>query len=206
MKLILLGAPGSGKGTQAAYILGKYDLPHISTGDLFRTNIERKTPLGIKVKDIMDTGNLCPDSLTVEMVVDRIKEQDCKNGYMLDGFPRNIFQAEALDQIDPPDIVLNIDVDLGVIEHRITGRRSCSNCHNSFHTDIIGNIQNCPICNEKLVTRKDDSPETVKKRLSVYKEQTEPLIEYYQKQGKLRSVDGNKPVREVFEEILKVLK
>lgn len=206
MKLILLGAPGSGKGTQAAYISGKYDLPHISTGDLFRTNIERKTPLGIKVKDIMDTGNLCPDSLTVEMVADRIKEQDCANGYMLDGFPRNVYQAEALDQIDSPDIVINIDVNFGVIEHRITGRRSCPSCHNSFHTDVIGETVRCPICNDKLITRKDDVPETVKKRLDVYREQTEPLIEYYQKQGKIRHVDGNKPVREVFEEILKVLK
>lgn len=206
MKLILLGAPGSGKGTQAAYISGKYDLPHISTGDLFRTNIERKTPLGIKVKDIMDTGNLCPDSLTVEMVEDRIKEQDCANGYLLDGFPRNLYQAQALDEIDAPDVVINIDVDLGVIEHRITGRRSCANCHNSFHTDVIGQTERCPICNGTLIVRKDDNLETVKSRLKVYKEQTEPLIEYYQKQGKLRQIDGNTPVREVFEQILKVLK
>ncbi len=205
MKLILLGAPGSGKGTQAVYISDKYDLPHISTGELFRTNIENKTPLGIKVKDIMDTGELCPDSLTLEMVKDRIKEQDCENGYMLDGFPRNINQAQALDQIDAPDIVLNIDVDLGAIEHRITGRRGCSSCHSSFHTDTIGKTEICPVCGGKLVTRKDDNPETVKSRLSVYLEQTKPLIEYYQKQGKLRTVDGNKPVDEVFEEILKVL-
>ena len=206
MKLILLGAPGSGKGTQAAFISGKFGFPHISTGDLFRNNIERKTPLGIRVKDIMDTGNLCPDSLTVEMVEDRIKEQDCENGYMLDGFPRNIYQAQALDKIDSPDIVINIEVDLGIIEHRIIGRRSCMNCHNSFHTDIIGDIKNCPVCNGELFTRKDDNPDTVKSRLKVYKEQTEPLIEYYQRQGKLRSIDGNKPVKEVFEEILKVLK
>lgn len=205
MKVILLGAPGSGKGTQAAYISDKYDLPHISTGDLFRDNIKNQTPLGLKVKEIMDTGNLCPDDLTVELVKDRLKEKDCENGYLLDGFPRNLFQAQALDKISAPDKVVNLDVDLNKIEHRITGRRSCSKCKNSFHVDFIGETEKCPDCGGKLVIRKDDNKETVKERLTVYANQTAPLVEYYSKQGKLFNVDGDKSIDGVFAEIVKVL-
>ena len=205
MKLILLGAPGSGKGTQAAYITEKYDLPHISTGDLFRENIKNKTDLGLKVKAVMDTGELCPDNLTVEMVKQRLSQGDCDKGYMLDGFPRNVYQAEALDAICAPNVVINISVDLSRIEHRITGRRSCEKCKNSFHVDFIGNTEACPDCGGKLIVRKDDNPETVKERLSVYKTQTAPLIDYYSKQGKLVNVDGNRPIDQVFEEIVKVL-
>lgn len=205
MKLILLGAPGSGKGTQAAYISAKYDLPHISTGDLFRENIKNSTPLGLKVKAIMDTGELCPDDLTVEMVKERLTESDCKRGYLLDGFPRNVEQAKALEKICAPDKVINIDVDLSKIEHRITGRRSCEKCKSSFHVDFIGNVSVCPECGGKLIIRKDDNAETVKERLSVYAEQTAPLAEYYSKQGKLINVNGNLPIDAVFEEIVKVL-
>lgn len=205
MKVILLGAPGSGKGTQAAYISDKYDLPHISTGDLFRDNIKNQTPLGLKVKEVMDTGNLCPDDLTVELVKDRLKEKDCENGYLLDGFPRNLFQAQALDKISAPDKVVNLDVDLNKIEHRITGRRSCSKCKNSFHVDFIGETEKCPDCGGELVIRKDDNKETVKERLTVYANQTAPLIEYYSKQGKLFNVDGDKSIDGVFAEIVKVL-
>ena len=205
MKVILLGAPGSGKGTQAAYITDKYDLPHISTGDLFRDNIKNQTPLGQKVKAIMDTGNLCPDDLTVAMVKERLKEKDCENGYLLDGFPRNLFQAGELDKIDAPDVVINIEVDLEKIEHRITGRRSCANCKNSFHVDFIGDRETCPDCGGKLVIRKDDNAQTVRERLAVYQAQTLPLEEYYSKQGKLVSVDGDKSIEEVFAQIVKVL-
>ncbi len=205
MKVILLGAPGSGKGTQAAYISHKYDLPHISTGDLFRENIENQTALGLKVKAVMDTGNLCPDDLTVELVKDRLSNKDCENGYLLDGFPRNTLQAEALDKISAPDVVINLHVDLDKIEHRITGRRSCSKCKNSFHIDFIGQVDKCPDCGGKLVIRKDDNKETVKERLTVYSRQTEPLVEYYSKQGKLVTLDGDKSIDEVFSEIVKVL-
>lgn len=205
MKLILLGAPGSGKGTQAAYITEKYDLPHISTGDLFRKNIKNQTPLGIKVKEIMDSGNLCPDDLTIEMVKDRLSQPDCKNGYLLDGFPRNIYQAQKLDEICAPDVVINIDVDLKKIEHRIVGRRSCSACGNSFHVHFIGDAKLCPNCGGVLITRKDDNAETVRERLDVYQKQTTPLIDYYRKQNKLVSVDGDKEIIEVFEQIVKVL-
>ncbi len=205
MKLILLGAPGCGKGTQAGNISDKYDLPHISTGDIFRENISNKTPIGIKVKEIMDAGNLCPDELTIELVKDRLSKPDCKNGYLLDGFPRNLLQAKALDEFSAPDKVVNIDVDLKKIERRITGRRSCPKCKGSFHIDFIGDTDICPDCGEKLTIRKDDNPETVKSRLAVYREQTEPLEEYYSKQGKLVNVDGNKDIDQVFAEIVKVL-
>ena len=188
MKLILLGAPGCGKGTQAAYITDKYDLPHISTGDIFRENIKKQTPIGVKIKKVMDSGNLCPNDLTVELVKDRLSQPDCANGYLLDGFPRNIEQAEALDSFDSPDVVINIDVNLEKIEHRIVGRRNCPKCNGSFHIDFIGNRETCPDCGEKLVIRKDDNPETVKERLAVYAKQTAPLIEYYTKQGKLKAL------------------
>jgi adenylate kinase len=205
MKLILLGAPGSGKGTQAAYITEKYDLPHISTGDIFRENMKNLTPIGIRIKEVMDKGNLCPDELTIELVKDRVQQPDCKKGYLLDGFPRNVAQAEALDKFDAPDVVIDIDVDLEKIEKRVVGRRSCSKCNGSFHVDFIGQTDICPDCGGKLTIRKDDNPETVKERLSVYQKQTLPLIEYYSKQGKLVKVDGNRLITQVFEEIVKVL-
>ncbi|MBQ9734437.1 MAG: adenylate kinase [Clostridia bacterium] len=205
MKLILLGAPGSGKGTQAAYITEKYDLPHISTGDIFRENIKNQTPLGVKVKAVMDTGNLCPDDLTVELVKDRVSAPDCAKGYLLDGFPRNTVQAQALDTFSPPDKVININIDLKKIEHRLVGRRSCPKCNGSFHIDFIGENTVCPDCGATLFIRKDDNPETVKERLDVYQSQTAPLIEYYEKQGKLITVDGDKSITEVFDEIVKVL-
>ena len=205
MKLILLGAPGCGKGTQAAYISDKYGLPHISTGELFRENIKNMTPLGIKVKEVMDTGNLCPDDLTIAMVKDRLAKDDCKNGYLLDGFPRNVYQAIELDKIAAPDLLINIDVDFSIIEHRITGRRSCPKCGKLFHVDFIGNAENCPDCGEKLAIRKDDNAETVKERLSVYEKSTAPVYDYYVKQGKAVMVDGSLSAEKVFEQIVKVL-
>jgi adenylate kinase len=205
MKLILLGAPGCGKGTQAAYISNKYGLPHISTGELFRENIKNKTPLGIKVKEIMDSGNLCPDDLTVALVKDRLANADCANGYLLDGFPRNVEQAIELDSFAAPDLVINIDVNPSIIEHRITGRRNCQKCGGLFHVDFIGNVENCPVCGEKLSIRKDDNAETVKERLSVYAKSTAPVYDYYLKQGKTVKVDGSLPTEQVFNEIVKVL-
>lgn len=205
MKLILLGAPGSGKGTQAAYISEKYDLPHISTGDIFRENIKNQTPLGLKVKTIMDSGNFCPDDVTIELVKDRLSKSDCESGYLLDGFPRNLFQAEELDKFNSPDVVIDIEVDVKKIEHRITGRRSCPKCGNSFHVDFIGDAKTCPDCGETLIVRKDDTSETVKERLRVYQQQTTPLIDFYKRQGKLVQVDGDKSIQEVFEQIIKVL-
>lgn len=205
MKLVLLGAPGSGKGTQAAYITAKYNLPHISTGDIFRENIKERTPLGVKIKELIDAGKFCPDDLTVEVVKERLSKPDCENGYLLDGFPRNIFQAQALDEFDEPDKIIEIDVDLSKIEKRITGRRSCLKCGGSYHVDFLENKEICPACGEKLVVRKDDTPEVVKNRLEIYSGQTQPLIDYYAKQGKLLKVDGNQSIESVFEDIVKVL-
>ena len=205
MKLILLGAPGCGKGTQADFIKKQYDIPHISTGEIFRENIKNQTALGIKVKEVMDTGNLCPDNLTIEIVKDRLSKTDCANGYLLDGFPRNIAQAQALDEFMSPDKVIEIDVDLEKIKHRLMGRRSCSNCKGSFHIDFIGDTNICPDCGGTLIIRKDDNEQTVNERLRVYQKQTKPLEEYYQSLGKLVKVDGDKSIAEVFEEIVKVL-
>ena len=205
MKIVLLGAPGCGKGTQAAKICEKYNIPHISTGDIFRENIKNQTPLGIKVKTIMDNGELCPDDVTCELVKDRLAQQDCQNGYLLDGFPRNLFQANALQDFAKPDVVIDINVDLAKIERRITGRRSCPKCGGSFHIDFIGNVDVCPTCGDTLVIRKDDKPEIIKERLSVYKSYTEPLIDFYNEKGILREVDGDKSIDGVFDEIVKVL-
>lgn len=206
MKLILLGAPGSGKGTQAGYISERLNIPHISTGDIFRENMKNKTPLGLKVKEVMDNGNLCPDDLTIELIKDRLAKPDCKNGYLLDGFPRNINQARALDDFAAPDKVLDIQVDFERIEKRITGRRSCLACGGTFHVDFIGNTDLCPDCGGELVTRKDDTPKTVKTRLSVYQTQTEPLIDYYTEQGKIIVVDGNGEIETVKSSVKEALK
>ena len=205
MKLILLGAPGCGKGTQADFIKKQYDIPHISTGEIFRENIKNQTALGIKVKEVMDSGNLCPDDLTIEIVKDRLSKPDCANGYLLDGFPRNLAQAQALDKFMSPDKVIDIDVDLQIIKHRLMGRRSCSNCKGSFHIDFIGDTNICPDCGGTLIIRKDDNEQTVNERLRVYQKQTKPLEDYYQSLGKLVRVDGDKSIAEVFEEIVKVL-
>ena len=205
MKIILLGAPGCGKGTQASKICEKYNVPHISTGDIFRENIKNQTSLGIKVKAMMDRGNLCPDDVTLELVKDRLSQDDCKNGYLLDGFPRNLNQAKLFETFDEPTAVVLLDVEISNIEKRITGRRSCQGCGGSFHVDFIGNAKICPACGGKLFTRKDDVPSVIKERLRVYEENTKPLIEFYQSKNLLKSVDGDKSVDEVFEEIVKVL-
>ena len=205
MKIILLGAPGSGKGTQASRISEKYNLPHISTGDIFREITKSGTPLGEKIKEIIDGGNLCPDNLTVEIVKERLSRSDCANGYILDGFPRDIAQAKALEDFSVPDVVLNLYIDLEKIERRITGRRVCKTCLNSFHVDHVGDAKSCPNCGGELIVRKDDNPESVKERLEVYKESTEPLIEFYAGNGLLKTVNGDGDIDKVFSEIVKIL-
>ena len=195
MKIIMLGAPGAGKGTQAKKLSEKYGIPHISTGDIFRANIKNNTELGKKAKGYMDAGQLVPDELVVDLVVDRIKEQDCFKGFILDGFPRTIPQAEALDyalnnQNEKIDYAINVDVPDENIINRMGGRRACVGCDH---------------CGEKLVLREDDKPETVKKRLKVYHDQTKPVIEYYDKKGSLLTVDGTLDISVVFEKITEVL-
>ena len=205
MKLILLGAPGCGKGTQAAYISDKYDLPHISTGDLFRENIKNETPLGKQIKGVIDKGEFCPDNLTIELVKDRITQEDCRNGFVLDGFPRNLIQARALTEFCKVDVVLRIDVENGILERRLTGRRSCANCKGTFHIDTLENVNVCPTCGHELYTREDDNEDTVKHRLTVYENQTAPIIDYYQKLNLLATVDGDDEIENVTLKIIKVL-
>lgn len=212
MKIIMLGAPGAGKGTQAKKIAEKYQIPHISTGDIFRANIKGGTELGMKAKSYMDQGGLVPDDVTIGMLLDRIREADCANGYVLDGFPRTIPQAESLTKAlsemgETMDYAINVDVPDENIINRMAGRRACLACGATYH--IVYNAPKqegiCDVCGEKLVLRDDDKPETVQKRLGVYHEQTQPLIEYYGNAGILVSVDGTKDLNEVFKDIVTVL-
>ena len=212
MKIIMLGAPGAGKGTQAKMLSEKYQIPHISTGDIFRANIKENTELGKKAKNYMDQGLLVPDELVVDLVVDRMAKADCENGYVLDGFPRTIPQAEsltaALEKLNEKvDFALNIEVPDEVIVDRMSGRRSCSKCGAIFHVITIPPKQDgiCDVCGAELIQRDDDKAETVKKRLEVYHEQTAPLIEYYNKQNVLLNIDGTIELNEVFNTILKTL-
>ena len=212
MKIIMLGAPGAGKGTQAKRIAEKYGVPHISTGDIFRANIKEGTELGKKAKSYMDQGLLVPDELTCDLVVDRISQPDAQKGYVLDGFPRTIPQAEALTAAlekrgEKIDYAINVDVPDANIIARMSGRRACLNCGATYHIINLPSKKEgiCDVCGEKLVLREDDKPETVKKRLEVYHEQTQPLIEHYNKKGALLTVDGTKDIKVVFDEITAVL-
>ncbi len=201
MNIILLGAPGAGKGTQATKIVDKYKVPHISTGDIFRANIKNGTPLGIEAKGYIDKGQLVPDSLTVKIVADRIAMEDCKNGFMLDGFPRNLYQAEELSKLTTIDAVINIHVPLDNLLARLTGRRVCKGCGESFHVNFLNGETTCNRCGQELYQRTDDNEESVGARLEVYKNQTEPLIAYYEKMGCLKTVDGARDINEVFKDI-----
>lgn len=212
MKIIMLGAPGAGKGTQAKMIAEKYGIPHISTGDIFRANIKNGTELGKKAKSYMDQGQLVPDELTLGLIMDRFKEDDCKNGYVLDGFPRTIPQAEALDAAlkangEKIDFAIDVDVPDENIVKRMGGRRACVNCGATYHivyspTKVEGK---CDKCGEDLIVRDDDKPETVLSRLEVYHNQTQPLIDYYNEQGVLKTVDGTVDMKDVFDAIIKIL-
>ena len=212
MKIIMLGAPGAGKGTQAKKIAAKYAIPHISTGDIFRANIKNNTELGQKAKTYMDKGELVPDELVVDLIMDRFKEADCANGYVLDGFPRTIPQAEALDKAlsangESVDYAINVEVPDENIINRMSGRRACVGCGATYHIQFnptkVEGI--CDACGEKLILRDDDKPETVKNRLSVYHEQTQPLIDFYAKKGILKEVDGTVDMEDVFGAIVKIL-
>ena len=212
MKIVMLGAPGAGKGTQAKMIAAKYEIPHISTGDIFRSNIKNGTELGRKAKEYMDQGLLVPDELTVDLVIDRLAQDDCKKGYILDGFPRTIPQAEALDGAlaklsDKLDYALNVDVPDENIVSRMSGRRACLKCGATYHVEFNPSSKGdiCDVCGDKLVLRDDDRPETVQKRLSVYHEQTQPLIDYYAKKGILKTVDGTQSMDDVFAAIIGIL-
>lgn len=212
MKIIMLGAPGAGKGTQAKMIADKYGVPHVSTGDIFRANIKNGTELGMEAKKYMDQGLLVPDELTVKILLDRVSQPDCKNGYVLDGFPRTIPQAEALDAAlskmgEKMDYAIDVDVPDENIVRRMGGRRVCLNCGATYHiVSIPTKVEGiCDKCGSEVVLRDDDKPETVQKRLSVYHEQTQPLIDYYNRQGILKTVNGTRPLEEVFADIVTIL-
>lgn len=211
MKIILLGPPGAGKGTQAKSISNRYKIPHISTGDIFRKNISENTPLGIEAKKYMDNGQLVPDEVTINMVKDRLQDDDCKNGYLLDGFPRTVSQAEALQNFieernESLDCALLIDVPRDFILERMTGRRVCPSCGASYHVKFNPAVDGkCELCGSEVVQRKDDTEETVKERLDVYENQTQPLIDYYNNKNLLLKVDGTKAINEVFESICNML-
>lgn len=212
MKIIMLGAPGAGKGTHAKKITEKFGIPAISTGNIFRENIKNGTELGKKAKEYMDAGNLVPDELVCDLVVDRLKQDDCKNGYILDGFPRTIPQAEALTAAlakndDAIDYALEIFIEDQAIIDRMSGRRVCKSCGATYHVvNIPPKTEGvCDECDGELIVRDDDAPETVKKRLDVYHEQTAPLIDYYKKQGILKVIDGSKGLDTCFEEICGIL-
>ena len=212
MKLIMLGAPGAGKGTQAKRIAAKYGIPHISTGDIFRANIKNGTELGKKAQTYMDQGLLVPDELVCDLVVDRIQQSDCEKGYVLDGFPRTIPQAEALTAALEKlgtgiDYAINVEVPDANILNRMGGRRACLGCGATYHVEFNPPKQEgvCDTCGAELVLRDDDKPETVQKLLDVYHEQTQPLIDYYTKAGKLAEVDGTKDMDDVFAAIVDLL-
>lgn len=212
MKIVLLGPPGAGKGTQAKSISNRYSILHISTGDIFRKNISENTPLGIEAKRYMDNGQLVPDEVTINMVKDRLEQDDCKNGYLLDGFPRTVHQAEALDEFlssrgESLDTSLLIEVPTNFILERMTGRRVCPSCGASYHVKFNPPTEDgkCNVCGSEVIQRKDDTVETVQERLDVYQRQTQPLIDFYKAKNKLSVVDGTKAINEVFEDICKIL-
>lgn len=212
MKIVMLGAPGAGKGTQAAKISAKYNVPHISTGDIFRANIKEGTPLGKKAKEYMDQGMLVPDELVLDLIVDRLGKEDAKDGYVLDGFPRTIPQAKALDEAltkqgDKLDAAIDISVPDENIVNRMSGRRACLGCGATYHLVYAAPKTEglCDVCGKDLVLRDDDKPETVTKRLDVYHEQTQPLIDYYNTSGILRTIDGTIDINEVFNNIVAIL-
>ena len=205
MKLILLGAPGAGKGTQAVRIAEAFGIPHISTGDIFRKNIKEQTELGKLAKTFIDKGELVPDSVTIAIVADRLKAADCEKGWLLDGFPRTVAQAEALAGFAKPDCVINIDIDLQLLKRRLTGRRVCGDCGESYHVDMLDGRMTCAKCKGALYQRDDDTEETVQSRLDVYVKQTSPLISYYSEQKILKDVNGNDTIDNVFAEIKRIL-
>ncbi|MBR3039396.1 MAG: adenylate kinase [Lachnospiraceae bacterium] len=212
MKIIMLGAPGAGKGTQAKMIAEKFSVPHISTGDIFRANIKNQTELGMEAKKYMDEGKLVPDELTVKILLDRVAKEDCANGYVLDGFPRTIPQAEVLNDAltkmnDAIDYAIDVDVPDENIVKRMSGRRACVTCGATYHiVHVPPKTENiCDKCGSELILRDDDKPETVLNRLKIYHEQTQPLIDYYTEKGVLKTVDGTKDMNDVFADIVAIL-
>ena len=207
MKLVFLGPPGAGKGTLATLAKDTFGVVHISTGDIFRSNIKNGTPLGLKVKAILDSGGLVSDETTIEIVKDRLAQPDCRAGFLLDGFPRTVTQAEALAGFETLDAVVNFDLEDSKIVARLSGRRVCKNCGTGYHLTSLPPKKSgvCDKCGGELIQRKDDEPESIKERLKVYQAQTEPLIQWYRSKGLLRNIDASPSPEEVLKELKKVL-
>lgn len=206
MKLVFLGPPGAGKGTQAEKICQEMSIPHISTGDMLRSAIASATPTGLRAKAFVEAGALVPDEVLIDMVRDRLNEADCANGYLLDGFPRTVHQAQALDEIKAPDMVVDMEVEDEHLLSRLTGRRVCRACQGTFHISTLKDENVCPSCGGELYRRKDDAPETIQNRLNVYHTQTAPLIDFYRRAGKLAPVNGEGTPEEVTAAILRALR
>jgi len=212
MNLVLLGPPGAGKGTQAKMMIDRYRIPQISTGDILRAALKERTPLGLKAKEYMDKGLLVPDEVVIDIIKDRLKEADCQNGYILDGFPRTVAQAQALDKVltamnSGIDHVISIEVEKGELIKRLTGRRTCRQCGRGYHVifDPPLNKDLCDKCQGELYQRDDDNEDTVRNRLEVYDSQTFPLIQFYKEKGLVRSIDGQGGIQQIFDRIVKVL-
>jgi len=207
MKLVIFGPPSAGKGTQAQKLSKKYGIPQIATGDLLREHVAKKTPIGVKVKAILDAGKLGPDDLIVQIIRDRVSQPDCRNGYLLDGFPRTMNQAKELEKMTDVDLVLNIAVDHKALVERAVGRRICPKCAAVYHVKSNPPKKSgiCDKCGTSLVQRDDDKEETVQKRLKVYQEQTAPLIEHYRSKGKLVDIDGSRGIDGVFDQMVKAV-
>ena len=205
MNMIFLGPPGAGKGTQAVRVCERLGVPHISTGDILRHAIKDQTPTGLVAKSYIDKGELVPDSVVIDIVRERLSHDDCKGGYLLDGFPRTVHQAEELEGFAAIDAVIDIDVSDDALVARLSGRRVCPSCDGTFHVNSLNGSNLCPVCGGELVHRKDDQPETVLSRIQVYHKQTEPLIGFYKQRGLLKKVNGEKTMDECFNEILSAL-
>ena len=207
MKLVIFGPPSAGKGTQAQKLSKKYGIPQIATGDLLREHVAKKTPIGLKVKAILDAGKLGPDDLIVQIIKERVSQPDCRNGYLLDGFPRTMNQAKELEKMTDIDLVLNIGVDTELLVERAVGRRICPKCAAVYHVTFNPPKKTgvCDKCGSNLIQRDDDKEETIRKRLKVYQEQTEPLIEHYRKKGKLMNIDGSLGIDGVFEQMVRAV-
>ena len=205
MNLIFLGPPGAGKGTQAVRVCEQLGIPQISTGDILRRAIKNETPTGLAAKSYIDKGQLVPDSVVIDIVRERLVQDDCKNGYLLDGFPRTVLQAEALETFAKIDAVVDIDVSDEKLVERLSGRRVCLACGGTYHVSMLNGVTTCAKCGETLIQRDDDKAETVLSRLHVYHQQTEPLIDFYTKRGLIKTVDGSKPMEECYAAILEAL-
>ena len=206
MNIIFLGPPGAGKGTQAQRVCDELKIPQISTGDILRRAIKEETPVGLKAKAYVESGKLVPDEILVEIIKDRLAQDDCKPGYILDGFPRTVPQAEALEKIAKIDVVVEIAVADEVLVKRLSGRRVCLNCGATYHVSTLGGKTTCDKCGEELIQRKDDNPETVQNRLNVYHSQTAPLISFYQERGLLKTFDGMQDIDVVYDSIMAALR